>query len=97
MGIYKTQIQNLKDLEFYSHIDSAINLIKKWIDKSPNNKELQLMSDSLVGIFLWANTMEQEARIHDSIVSEYREERNKARLELQEIKDKYEHLKKLEL
>ena len=55
------------------------------------------MSDSLVGIFLWANTMEQEARIHDSIVSEYREERNKARLELQELKDKYEHLKKLEL
>jgi len=97
MGIYKTQIQNLKDLEFYAHIDSAINLIKKWIDKSPNNKELQLMSDSLVGIFLWANTMEQEARIHDSIVSEYREDRNKARLELQDLKDKYEHLKKLEL
>ena len=39
----ETQIQNLKDLEFYSHIDSAINLIKKWIDKSPNNKESQLM------------------------------------------------------
>ncbi len=97
MGIYKTQIQNLKDLEFYAHIDSAINLIKKWIDKSPNNKELQLMSDSLVGIFLWANTMEQEARIHDSIVSQYREDKNKALFELKEIKDKYEHLKKLEL
>ena len=97
MGIYKTQIQNLKDLEFYAHIDSAINLIKKWIDKSPNNKELQLMSDSLVGIFLWANTMEQEARIHDSIVRQYREDKNKALFELKEIKDKYEHLKKLEL
>ena len=64
---------------------------------NPDNKELKLMQDSLLGIFLWANTMEQEARIHDSIVSEYREERNKARLELQELKDKYEHLKKLEL
>ena len=55
------------------------------------------MSDSLVGIFFWANTMEQEVRVHDEIVSQYREERNKARLELQELKNKYEHLKKLEL
>tara|TARA_R110002124_G_scaffold47641_8_gene141456 strand:- start:286 stop:579 length:294 start_codon:yes stop_codon:yes gene_type:complete len=97
MGIYKTQIQNLKDLEFYTDIDIAISLVKKWREASPDNKELKLMQDSLLGIFLWANTMEQEARIHDSIVSQYREDRNKARLELQELKDKYEHLKKLEL
>ena len=95
--LFKSKKQNLKDLEFYGHIDAAINLVKKWKQQSPNNKEINLMSDSLVGIFFWANTMQQEVRVHDEIVSQYREDRNKARLELQEIKNKYEHLKKLEL
>jgi len=31
------------------------------------------------------------------MISKYRFERNKARLELQELKDKYTHLKELEL
>tara|TARA_R100001460_G_scaffold105183_5_gene151531 strand:+ start:3858 stop:4154 length:297 start_codon:yes stop_codon:yes gene_type:complete len=96
-NLFKSKKQNLKDLEFYGHIDAAINLIKKWKAKSPNNKEIDLMSDSLVGIFFWANNMEQEVRVHDEIVSQYREDRNKARLELQELKEKYEHLKNYEL
>ena len=97
MTLFKTKKQNLKDLEFYGHMDAALKLITKWKDQSPHNKELQLMSESLVGIFFWSNTMEQEVRVHDEIVSQYREERNKAKLELQELKEKYEHLKKLEL
>jgi|TARA_R110002012_G_scaffold188309_1_gene355416 hypothetical protein len=97
MKLQKSKIQNLKDLEFYAHMDAALNLIKKWKDKSPHNKEINLMSESLIGIFFWANTMEQEVRVHDAIVSQYRDDRNNTRLELQELKNKYEHLKKLEL
>ncbi len=47
MGIYKTQMQNLKDLEFYTDVDIAISLVKKWREASPDNKELKLMQDSL--------------------------------------------------
>lgn len=90
-------MQNLKDLEFYTDIDIAISLIKKWREVSPDNKELKLMQDSLVGIFFWCNTMEQEARLHQSSLSEYKLDKNKAIDKYNELKKKYDKMKELEL
>ena len=93
----KTKIQNLKDLEFYAHIDSAINLIKKWRQQSPDNKELKLLEDSFVGICFWCNTMEQEARLYKTSLSDYRLEKNIALDKYNELKKKYDKMKELEL
>lgn len=87
MSVLKSKKQNLKDIEFYAHMNNAISLIKKWRELSPANEELKLMSESLVGIFFWCNTMEQEARIHEDIVSQYRDKKNRAIFKLKQIEN----------
>lgn len=84
--MYKTKIQNLKDLEFYSAINTITNLVKKWRERSPDNKELKILEDSLIEIFLWTNNMEQEHRLLTGAISEHREEKNKALSKYYELK-----------
>tara|TARA_R100000742_G_C4276418_1_gene97467 strand:+ start:291 stop:578 length:288 start_codon:yes stop_codon:yes gene_type:complete len=95
--MYKTKIQNLKDLEFYSAIENVASLIKKWREQSPANDELKLLENNVIEIFLWTNNMEQEHRLLTSAISEHREEKNKALNKYNELKKKYDKMKELEL
>jgi len=68
----------LKDLEYYGHIDVACTIAKKYCDLKPNNEELRLLSDSLIGIFFWGNQQEQDRRLYNQEISEFRAAKNNA-------------------
>ena len=91
-NLYKRKIQNLKDLEFYGHYSLASEMVLNWCKEKPNNKELKALSEAMVGIFFWCNQMEQEARIHKQIVSEYDKKRLDAQIKQREAEEKVEEL-----
>ena len=95
--MYKSKIQNLKDLEFYTAINTTSSLVKKWREQSPDNKELKLLENNVIEIFLWTNNMEQEHRLLTMAISEHREEKNKALNKYNELKKKYDKMIELEL
>jgi hypothetical protein len=91
-----------KDLEYYGHIDVACTIAKKYCDLKPDNKELRLLSDSLIGIFFWGNMQEQDRRIYDRELSEFRADKNnavlrarKADLKVQELEEQIKKLKQI--
>jgi hypothetical protein len=88
----KTKIQNLKDLQFYSDIELAGSLLIKWLKLKPKNDELNSFSNAISGIFLWANTMEQERSLKDEIISEYRQDKNRALERARRCEKKVEEL-----
>tara|TARA_R110002049_G_scaffold1034_4_gene7680 strand:+ start:10531 stop:10860 length:330 start_codon:yes stop_codon:yes gene_type:complete len=67
-----------KDLEYYGHINVACTIASKYCKLKPDNEELRLLSDSLVGIFFWGNNQEQDRRIYDKELSEFRADKNRA-------------------
>jgi len=91
-----------KDLEYYGHMDVACTIAKKYCDLKPDNKELRLLSDSLIGIFFWGNMQEQDRRIYDRELSEFRADKNnavlrarKAELKVQELEEQIKKLKQI--
>ena len=91
-----------KDLEYYGHINVACTIAQKYCDLKPDNKELRLLSDSLVGIFFWGNQQEQDRRIYDKELSEFRADKNRAvlrarksELEVTKLRKEIEKLKSL--
>ena len=91
-----------KDLEYYGHMDVACTIAKKYCDLKPDNEELRLLSDSLIGIFFWGNMQEQDRRIYDRELSEFRADKNnavlrarKADLKVQELEEQIKKLKQI--
>jgi|TARA_B110001450_G_scaffold116694_1_gene110325 hypothetical protein len=91
-----------KDLEYYGHINVACTIASKYCKMKPDNKELRLLSDSLVGIFFWGNQQEQDRRIYDKELSEFRADKNRAvlrarksELEVTKLRKEIEKLKSL--
>jgi hypothetical protein len=81
-----------KDLEYYGHIDVAFTIAQKYVKMKPDNKELRLLSDSLVGIFFWGNQQEQDRRIYDRELSEFRADKNRAVLRARKAEEKVQEL-----
>ncbi len=48
---------DLAELQYIADADSALQIVKKWQDKS-DNKELRLLSESIVRIVFYANKLE---------------------------------------
>ena len=42
--------KNLDDLKLETSLINAYNILKKWLDKKPNNKELNTLNDALIQI-----------------------------------------------
>ncbi len=84
----------MKDLEFYSAFTMASSIVNKWIKAKPDNQELKNLSQSLVDIFFWSNNMEQELRLHQQALNEYRNEKNNAILRSRKAEKKLEAMKK---
>jgi hypothetical protein len=81
-----------KDLEYYGHINVACTIAQKWCKMKPDNEELRLLSDSLVGIFFWGNNQEQDRRIYDKELSEFRAAKNRAVLRARKAEQEIERL-----
>lgn len=89
------KITNLKDLEYYSDMLLCTGLAKKWRDAKPKNQHLIKLADALVNITFYVINLKQDLETYKIASSDYRYEKNKALLELQELKTKYENLKDL--
>ena len=76
-----TKAENLQDLEYLGHIQLCLELAIKWKKMKPDNPEIKALSGALMEIAFY-NT---------------RYDKNKAKLELEELKEKYNKMKKLDL
>jgi hypothetical protein len=80
------KIQNLHDLEYYGNILLSPQLVKRWIKLKPNNKELKKLGEALIQISLYVVRIQDDLSKHKEAISDYRYDKNKALLELQELK-----------
>lgn len=92
-----TKLENLHDLEYLNNITLCMELVIKWKKLKPDNPELQELSRALTEVAFYNNRLKQDVDTYKFIASEYRYEKNKAILELRDIKEKYENLKKIDL
>jgi len=88
------KIQNLKDIEYYSNMELCSSLVRKWRKLKPNNKELKSFDLNLLEISLYVVEIQRDNHFHKDAISDYKERWNKVRLELQELKEKYDKLEK---
>jgi hypothetical protein len=86
------KIQNLHDLEYYASMLLISGMVKKWTKAKPHNKDLKKLTDALLKITLYVPRLQDDLRMHKMAISEYRYDKNKALLELKELKKKYEKL-----
>tara|TARA_R110000737_G_C14535335_1_gene477990 strand:+ start:80 stop:355 length:276 start_codon:yes stop_codon:yes gene_type:complete len=86
------KIQNLHDLEYYTHAQLVVELITKWIKSHPDNVELKAISKAMTEIMFYVVRLQQDSLKKDMVISDYRYKKNTALLELQELKAKYEIL-----
>ena len=80
------KIQHLHDLEYYSNMQLCTSLIQKWIKLKPDNKELQYLSKALTDTAFYVNRIQGDLQKHKEAISDYREDKNRALLELKELK-----------
>ncbi len=82
------KIQNLHDLEYYGNMQLCTGLVQKWIRLKPDNPELKAMGKALTNIAFYVVRIQGDLEKHKEAISGYRYDKNKALLELQEIKDR---------
>ncbi len=80
------KIQNLHDLEYYGNMQLCTGLVQKWIRLKPENKELQHLCKALTDVAFYVNRIQGDLQKHQEAISDYREDKNRALLELQELK-----------
>jgi hypothetical protein len=71
-------IKDFQQLQYLASMDSALNIVKSWLDAKPENKELQELAKGLMDISVYVSGLELERRGFDNIVSELRSGRNRA-------------------
>ena len=83
-------IRNLKDMEYYTNMYLSTGLVKKWRDAKPDNPELKKIAKALVEITFYVMNLQDDLEKNKILVSDYRYAMNKAKLELQELKENKE-------
>lgn len=75
------KLENLKDLEYYAATISLNEILLKWSKAKPKNKELKKIIEDVLNITFYVNQLQQNDRLYQQIISEYRYELNKLKLE----------------
>ena len=91
------KIQNLHDLEYLANIQLCLELSLKWSKLKPENKEVKALSKAVMDISFYGLRTTKDLEKHKEAISGYRYDKNKALLELKELKKKYNNLKETEL
>ena len=81
------KIQNTKDLSFYNNAILFTELINKKVNDNIDDKELKLMQTLLIDIVFYTNNLQTHIANCKVANSKYRELRNDALLELEELKE----------
>lgn len=79
--------RDLTGLQYLADMDDLLTILRGWVDKS-DNKELEEFSQKVIRVFFYVNELERERLSFDNIISEMRDQKNKALIKLQEVKDK---------
>lgn len=86
----RDKIQNIQDLEYSNNQILIGELIQKWIKSKPSNKELLSLRDAFIDNSIYVAGLQNDLMACKMANSEYREERNDAILELEELKEDLE-------
>ena len=87
-GIVKRKIALVQDIGYTSNQETILNVLKDWIDRSPDNESLiEVVAASIENSF-YVNRLQSDAEAFGTILAEERKERNKITLELREVKEK---------
>ena len=84
------KIQNLHDMEYYANMLLMTGIVKKWAEAKPDNPDLKKLIDALLKVTVYVPRLQNDIMKYKMALSEYRYDKNKALLELKEIKEKYE-------
>ena len=85
---------DLAELQYIADADSALQIVKKWQDKS-DNEELKLLSEAIVRIVFYANKLELESYCYNRLISEARADKNRAIERARRVEKELETVKKL--
>ncbi len=83
----RNKIQNIQDLEYSNNQILIGELIKKWLETKPKNKELLKLRDVFIDNSIYVAGLQNDLTACKMANSEYREQRNDAILELEELKE----------
>ena len=86
----RNKIQNIQDLEYSNNQILIGELIQKWIKSKPTNKELLSLRDAFIDNSIYVAGLQNDLMACKMANSEYREQRNDAILELEELKEDLE-------
>lgn len=86
----RDKIQNIQDLEYSNNQILIGELIQKWIKSKPTNKELLSLRDAFIDNSIYVAGLQNDLLACKMANSEYREQRNDAILELEELKEDIE-------
>lgn len=87
--------QNLHNLEYLTNSILVSEILQKWKKQKPDHKELNEVVNAYIQVVFYVTRVTQDNTVKDNLISKYRYERNKALLELEELKKKYNNLKDL--
>ena len=79
--------RDLTGLQYLADMDDLLTILRGWVNKS-DNKELEEFSQKVIRVFFYVNELERERLSFDNIITEMRDQKNKALIKLQEVKDK---------
>ena len=71
-------IKDFQQLQYLASMDSALNIVKSWLDAKPENKELQELAKGLMDISIYVSGLELERRSFDTIITDLRLAKNRA-------------------
>lgn len=83
----RDKIQNIQDLEYSNNQILIGELIQKWIKVKPSNNELLSLRDAFIDNSIYVAGLQNDLMACKMANTEYREERNDAILELEELKE----------
>ena len=92
-----TAEDNIHNLNYLNESLLVGEILKDWNETKPENKGLNIIIKAYAKMTMYVARLNNDIMAKDMLISKFRFERNKARVELQELKKKYEHLKNLEL
>ena len=85
------KIDLLKDMEYLTDIEMLSTLILDQCKKK-ETKTLTAMSKAIARIFFYVNSLQQDRKMYDKAMSQYREDKNRAVIRAREAEKKVEQL-----
>jgi len=92
-----TAEDNIHQINYLNESLLVGEILKEWNKNKPENEGLNIIIKAYAKMTMYVARLNNDIMAKDMLISKYRYEKNKALYELKELKDKYEHLKNLEL